>query len=53
MDTVFDEGTVAQRRPYRVDGDRALDQGTSDMKGGLLPGCTRWPPSSRPASVRR
>jgi glutamate carboxypeptidase len=37
MDTVFDEGTVAQR-PYRVDGDRALGPGTSDMKGGLLAG---------------
>ena len=37
MDTVFDEGTAAQR-PYRVDGDRALGPGASDMKGGLLAG---------------
>jgi glutamate carboxypeptidase len=37
MDTVFDEGTAAAR-PYRVEGDRALGPGTSDMKGGLLAG---------------
>ena len=37
MDTVFDEGTVAER-PYRVEGERALGPGTSDMKGGLLAG---------------
>jgi glutamate carboxypeptidase len=37
MDTVFDEGTTAER-PYRVDGDRALGPGASDMKGGLLAG---------------
>lgn len=37
MDTVFDPGTVAER-PFRVDGDRALGPGTSDMKGGLLAG---------------
>lgn len=37
MDTVFDEGTAAAR-PFRVDGDRALGPGTSDMKGGLLAG---------------
>ena len=37
MDTVFGEGTAAQR-PYTVRGDRALGPGTSDMKGGLLAG---------------
>lgn len=37
MDTVFPEGTAAER-PFRVDGDRALGPGTSDMKGGLLAG---------------
>jgi len=37
MDTVFDEGTVAER-PFRIDGDRALGPGVSDMKGGLLAG---------------
>ena len=37
MDTVFDEGTAAER-PYKVDGERALGPGTSDMKGGLLAG---------------
>jgi glutamate carboxypeptidase len=34
---VFDEGTVAER-PFRIDGDRALGPGVSDMKGGLLAG---------------
>jgi glutamate carboxypeptidase len=37
MDTVFDEGTVAQR-PFRIDGDRATGPGVSDMKAGLLAG---------------
>jgi glutamate carboxypeptidase len=37
MDTVFDDGTAAER-PFRVDGERALGPGTSDMKGGLLAG---------------
>jgi glutamate carboxypeptidase len=37
MDTVFDDGTTAER-PFRVVGDRALGPGTSDMKGGLLAG---------------
>jgi glutamate carboxypeptidase len=37
MDTVFDDGTAAER-PFRVDGDRAFGPGVSDMKGGLLSG---------------
>jgi glutamate carboxypeptidase len=37
MDTVFDEGTVAER-PFRIEGDRARGPGVSDMKGGLLAG---------------
>jgi glutamate carboxypeptidase len=37
MDTVFDEGTVAER-PFRIDGDIAYGPGVSDMKGGLLAG---------------
>lgn len=37
MDTVFPEGTVAQR-PFRIAGERALGPGVSDMKGGLLAG---------------
>jgi glutamate carboxypeptidase len=36
-DTVFDEGTVAER-PFRVAGDRAYGPGVNDMKGGLLTG---------------
>jgi glutamate carboxypeptidase len=37
MDTVFDEGTVAER-PFRIDGATAYGPGVSDMKGGLLMG---------------
>ena len=37
MDTVFDDGTVAER-PFRVDGGVARGPGVSDMKGGLLTG---------------
>lgn len=35
MDTVFPEGTVAQR-PFKVEGDRAYGPGVIDMKSGLL-----------------
>jgi glutamate carboxypeptidase len=37
MDTVFPEGTVAER-PFRVEGTRALGPGVADMKDGLLAG---------------
>jgi glutamate carboxypeptidase len=37
MDTVFDEGTVAERS-FRIEGERAFGPGVSDMKGGLLTG---------------
>jgi glutamate carboxypeptidase len=37
MDTVFDEGTAAAR-PFRIEGDRALGPGVTDMKAGLLAG---------------
>ncbi|MEA2579642.1 MAG: glutamate carboxypeptidase [Actinomycetota bacterium] len=37
MDTVFDDGTVAER-PFRIEGDIARGPGVSDMKGGLLAG---------------
>ncbi len=36
-DTVFDEGTVAER-PFRIEGTLARGPGVSDMKGGLLTG---------------
>ena len=36
-DTVFDPGTVAER-PFRIEGERALGPGVSDMKAGLLAG---------------
>jgi glutamate carboxypeptidase len=37
MDTVFDDGTVAER-PFRIEGDHAHGPGVSDMKAGLLAG---------------
>jgi glutamate carboxypeptidase len=37
MDTVFDQGTAAQR-PYRSDSERAFGPGVTDMKAGLLAG---------------
>jgi glutamate carboxypeptidase len=37
MDTVFDEGTAAER-PFRIQGETAYGPGVSDMKGGLLTG---------------
>ena len=37
MDTVFDDGTAAER-PFIVDGDIARGPGVSDMKAGLLGG---------------
>lgn len=37
MDTVFDEGTVAER-PFRIEDGHARGPGVSDMKGGLLAG---------------
>src|SRR5712691_10020553 len=37
MDTVFDEGTVAER-PFRIEGSTAYGPGVSDMKAGLLTG---------------
>lgn len=37
MDTVFDPGTVAER-PFRVEGERAVGPGVTDMKAGLLAG---------------
>jgi glutamate carboxypeptidase len=36
-DTVFDEGTAAER-PFSIDGSIARGPGVSDMKGGLLTG---------------
>ncbi len=37
MDTVFDEGTAAER-PFRIDDGKAYGPGVTDMKGGLLTG---------------
>ena len=37
MDTVFDDGTAAER-PFHVEGDIARGPGVSDMKAGLLAG---------------
>jgi glutamate carboxypeptidase len=37
MDTVFDDGTAAER-PFRVEGNIARGPGVSDMKAGLLAG---------------
>ncbi len=37
MDTVFSDGTVAER-PFAIDGDIARGAGVTDMKGGLLAG---------------
>lgn len=37
MDTVFSDGTVAQR-PFAIDGDIARGAGVTDMKGGLIAG---------------
>ncbi len=37
MDTVFDDGTVAER-PFSIDGHIARGPGVSDMKAGLLTG---------------
>jgi glutamate carboxypeptidase len=36
-DTVFEPGTAAER-PFRIEGNRAMGPGVSDMKGGLLTG---------------
>lgn len=37
LDTVFDPGTAA-RRPFRIEGDRAMGPGVSDEKGGVVQG---------------
>jgi glutamate carboxypeptidase len=37
MDTVFDEGTAAER-PFRIEDGRAYGPGVTDMKSGLLAG---------------
>lgn len=37
MDTVFPDGTVADRR-FRIEGETAFGPGVTDMKGGLLAG---------------
>jgi glutamate carboxypeptidase len=37
LDTVFDEGTAAER-PFRIEGGKAFGPGVTDMKSGLLAG---------------
>jgi glutamate carboxypeptidase len=37
IDTVFGPGTVA-KRPFRIEGDRAMGPGVSDEKGGVVEG---------------
>ena len=43
MDTVFPLGT-AQKRPFRIEGDRAFGPGVMDMKGGIA--CLIYAPVS-------
>ncbi|MGL4313947.1 MAG: glutamate carboxypeptidase [Sphingomonas sp.] len=39
IDTVFEPGTAA-KRPFRIDGDRAMGPGVGDEKGGVVEGIT-------------